>query len=238
MINKSKLIEKWKRETEKRYEPPIDYRIIFNECVKNCASKEYTLLDIGTGTGKVIFENELFKFYKKVIGIDIEPRMIEICKEKVKQLGLKNVEFYIADSTKKIDFEDESFNVITVMFAPFSFEEVSRLLCRGGYFIWLCGIRGDHKEVVELFPDKVELKSENFEEKEKKLNKVRLKVTGYNILKYKWIFPDIDVLKEFYEKIFLKEIFKKEGKRLEKLKTHNKEISLTRRICTIIARKI
>lgn len=242
-MTKESLIEKWRKKIEGReYVPPIDYSLIFNETVKNYAKEDYSLLDIGTGAGKTIFENELFKSYRKLIGIDIEPEMIKICQEEAQ--GLDNVEFFIMDSTKEMGFEDNSFNVITVRFAPYKPSEISRLLARDGHFILLWGLKGDHKEITDLFPGIFEawegrFSFETFEERRKKLNDAGLEIVGHNTLQYQWIFRDKEALKEFYQKILLTPIFKGRENRLEKLRIHeNGEIPISRIIDTTIARKI
>lgn len=244
-MTKKDLLNKWRKKIEGiRYEPPIDYRLIFNETVKNCAKKIYSLLDIGTGTGKVIFENKLEELYRKVVGIDILPEMIKICQEKAKTNGMRNAEFYVMDSMKKMNFKDKSFNVVTAMFSPYEPKEVARLLKGGGYFILLWGLKGDHKEITNLFPEIFDLWEgklyfENFEERKKRLNNVGLEIIGHNTLQYRWIFRNEKTLKEFYQKVLLTDIFKSKEERLKKLrKDYNGEIPITRIMGTTIAKKI
>ncbi len=236
------LISKWKRKSEGiRYEPPIDYRIVFNELVKNLSNKKHSFLDIGTGTGKVIFGNNLQEKYGKVVGIDIESEMIEICKEK--STKIQNAEFLVMDSTKKMSFPDKSFDVVVVMFAPYNIQEVYRLLKPEGYFILLWGFKGDHKELTDLFPEIFDLWDkrlyfETVEERKMNLECAGLKMVGNNILNYKWVFRDRESLKEFYEKILLTKIFDGKEERLSKLKElESREIPVTRIIGTTIAKK-
>jgi ubiquinone/menaquinone biosynthesis C-methylase UbiE len=58
-----------------------------------------TVLDIGTGTGHlVIAAAQIVGDRGQVIGIDISARMLEQAQSKVDALGLKNVEFQLADA--------------------------------------------------------------------------------------------------------------------------------------------
>lgn len=241
MVDKN-LISKWKNKSGIRYQPPLDYRLIFNEAVKNYSNQNFSLLDIGTGTGKVIFENGLYRLYKRIVGIDIEPEMINLCREKAK--GINNLEFSVDDSTKKMNFKNNSFNVITAMFAPYEAREVSRLLKKEGYFILLWGLKGDHNEMTSLFPEIFDiwggkLYFETIEERKKMLKTAGLDLIGNSTLQYQWIFKNQETLKEFYQKILLSDIFKGKENRLKKLKRYkNGEIPITRIMGTTIAKKI
>nr|WP_246583111.1 class I SAM-dependent methyltransferase [Clostridium simiarum] len=53
------------------------------------------VLDVGCGTGS--YALALSDRCKKVIGVDLSPRMIEIAKEKAQKENVTNIEFYCAD---------------------------------------------------------------------------------------------------------------------------------------------
>lgn len=235
-------LERWKRKTEgKRYSPPVGYDITFNEIVRNIANENYSLLDIGTGTGKVIFDNNLPKLYKKVVGIGIDKDMINACREKAR--GMNNVEFALMDF-RKLEFEGNYFNVVICMFAPYLASEVSRVLVPGGNFVLLYSLKGDHKELTALFPDFYDMgdrkmKFETLGKRRKDLKKAGLKVILENSMKYRMLFRDEKALKEFYQKILFRPIFEGRENKLAKLKREsNGEIPITRIIGTIVARKI
>jgi ubiquinone/menaquinone biosynthesis C-methylase UbiE len=70
------------------------------------------VLDIGTGTGMVALEAaQLVGAQGQVIGIDISTGMIEQAKQKVKTLGLSNIEFQLADG-EALNFPENSFDCI------------------------------------------------------------------------------------------------------------------------------
>jgi ubiquinone/menaquinone biosynthesis C-methylase UbiE len=235
------VIESWRRKIEGiRQYPPIDYKLIFNEAVKNLAQHTYSLLDIGTGTGRVIFENGLNTIYGRVTGIDIRREMIDICRKHAD--GMRNVEFRVMDD-RKMDFRDESFDVVTSMFSPNSPKEVYRVLTNGGYLIGLWGLKGDHKEFVGQFPEACALwDGESFEklkQRKSRLEEAGFKVISSTVMKYKWIFKDEEVFKEFYQKICFAPIFEgKEGRLKNMRRQIDGSIHITRVIGTVVARKL
>jgi len=93
------------------------------------------ILDIGCGTGRVT--RLISKKAKKVIGIDFSNEMIEIAKEKSKDI--KNIEYQKVDITKKLPFKNNSFDKITAILvinhiknANQLFKEIHRVLKKGG----------------------------------------------------------------------------------------------------------
>ncbi len=235
------VMEKWKKKIEGiRSDPPIDYKLSFEETVRNIASTRYSLLDIGTGTGRVIFENSLEKIYRKIVGIDIRPEMIEICRQRAKTM--RNVEFHVMDSTKPTTFKSGTFDVVTAMFPPFDAREVNRLLAPGGYFVLMSSLKGDHGEIARHFPE-IEKDHGNpfntLKESNVKLRKAGFTIVSNNILKYKWIFKDEEVMKQFYEKITFSHVFEGREEKVSGLRKNiDGSIPITRVICTTVARRI
>lgn len=243
MEGKQEVIERWKSKIKGiRSDPPIDYKLVFYETIRNIADTRYSFLDIGTGTGRVIFENGVEKRYRKVVGIDIRPEMIKICKERA--AGVKNIEFHVMDSTKQTKFQSGSFDVISAMFPPFDAKEINRLLSPGGYFVLLSSLKGDHKEIIKHFPEIEKYSSGNYsfgtvKGINSKLRGAGFQIVASGILRYKWIFKDLEVMKQFYEKISFSNIFSGKENRLSMLKTDiNGGIAVTRFLCTTVARKI
>ncbi len=242
MDEKELVLETWRKKVEGiQSDPPIDYKTVFNETVKNVADIKYSLLDIGTGAGKVIFENNLDKLYRKVVGIDIRPEMIELCKESA--AGMKNVEFFVDDATKQMRFKSGSFDVVSAMFPPFNPNEINRDLTPGGYFVLLSSLKGDHKEIVEHFPELEKFSSGNYSFTTLKVLSHALKNSGFKIIattamKYKWIFRDEEVLKRWYEKVTFRRIFDGREDRFAALRKNiDGRITVTRFLCTTVARK-
>jgi SAM-dependent methyltransferase len=238
-----RIIEMWrKRLGGVRFDPPIDYKLIFNDAVKGLAKPEYSFLDIGTGTGRVIFENNLQDRYGTVIGVDIRPEMVNLCKEKAK--GMKNVDFIAMDATKRMKLNPGSFDVIASMFGPHDPAEVFRLLSPGGYFVYIDSILGDHMEIVRRFPDLANDSEGNprlttIKERNKRFKAAGLEVVSTNALSYKWIFKNEEALRQFYEKILFAPVFDGKEEALHGM-DHliDGSIRVTRRICTTVARKV
>ncbi len=96
------------------------------------------VLDIATGTGDFAFES-LRLNPDKVVGVDISAGMIEVGKEKVKKRKKDDrITLQIGDS-ENLQFDDGSFDAITVGFGVRNFEnlelglgEMSRVLKPGG----------------------------------------------------------------------------------------------------------
>lgn len=102
--------------------------------------KGKTVLDIGTGTGRFVFE--FADEATQVIGIDISDRMIEIANSKI---GIKNnIEFYIMDA-RRLNFPTDCFDCVTSV-GTFEFtkdlssflKEIHRVLKPKGQFIFSC----------------------------------------------------------------------------------------------------
>ncbi|RVU23505.1 bifunctional demethylmenaquinone methyltransferase/2-methoxy-6-polyprenyl-1,4-benzoquinol methylase UbiE [Sandaracinomonas limnophila] len=109
--------------------------------IKNKGIK--SLLDIATGTGD--FALEALKINpEKITGVDISEGMLEVGKKKIQDLGLSHkIELKLGDS-EKLDFEDNSFDAISVSFGVRNYENLEkglsdmyRVLKPGGYCLIL-----------------------------------------------------------------------------------------------------
>jgi ubiquinone/menaquinone biosynthesis C-methylase UbiE len=106
-----------------------------------------TILDVGCGTGN--FSIKLANQGCKVIGIDISDEMLDIARNKVKEMNL-DIEFYNMD-VYKLKFENEIFDAAFSM-AAFEFidrpqnalNEMMRVVRKGGQ-IFIGTISGDSK---------------------------------------------------------------------------------------------
>lgn len=102
-----------------------------------------TALDVATGTGDLAIA--LAKIpVKKVIGLDIASKMLDVGKQKIAQQQLsENVEMVLGDS-EQMPFPDDTFDAVTVAFGVRNFEqlekglaEIRRVLKPGGIFVVL-----------------------------------------------------------------------------------------------------
>lgn len=75
-------------------------------------SSQQHILDIGTGTGNLaIASAEIVGTGGKVVGVDISAQMLDIARNKVKTIGLSNVEFQLADA-EALNYPANSFDRI------------------------------------------------------------------------------------------------------------------------------
>ena len=84
-----------------------------------------SILDIATGTGDLVLALSKLET-EKIIGLDISPGMLEICKEKVlaRKLG-DRIDMQLGDS-EALHFEDNSFAAVTVAFGVRNFENLDK----------------------------------------------------------------------------------------------------------------
>ncbi len=98
------------------------------------------ILDVATGTGD--FAIEIAKHLKpqEIIGIDISCEMMNKAEEKTRKLGMEDKIKFSRQDSEHLEFEDESFDAITVAFGIRNFQhmdlalnEMSRVLKKGGH---------------------------------------------------------------------------------------------------------
>lgn len=101
------------------------------------------LLDVACGTGD--FSIAAYKVgIKQVVGIDISTNMVDIGKKKVEAMGLTEQIILQVGDSERMEFDDGSFDVVTVAFGVRNFEhleiglkEMRRVLKAGGKVIIL-----------------------------------------------------------------------------------------------------
>jgi len=87
--------------------------------------KPQMILDVATGTGDFAIEARSLK-PQQIIGVDISAGMIGIGKEKIKKLKLGHlIELQLGDS-EKLNFEDNTFDAVTVSFGVRNFEDLGK----------------------------------------------------------------------------------------------------------------
>ncbi|WP_018613574.1 bifunctional demethylmenaquinone methyltransferase/2-methoxy-6-polyprenyl-1,4-benzoquinol methylase UbiE [Segetibacter koreensis] len=102
------------------------------------------LLDVATGTGDIAILAEKMLHPVKITGIDISEGMLEIGRKKLEKLGLQNKIELVQGDSESINFDDNSFDAITVAFGVRNFQnlekgltEMRRVLKPGGKLVVL-----------------------------------------------------------------------------------------------------
>lgn len=102
------------------------------------------ILDIATGTADVAILAAKTLSPEKIIGIDISEGMLELGKQKIANLHLQNVIELQKGDSEAIQFEDNSFDAVTVSFGVRNFQdlekgmsEIKRVLRNGGKVVVL-----------------------------------------------------------------------------------------------------
>ncbi|OKH48205.1 hypothetical protein NIES2101_22425 [Calothrix sp. HK-06] len=102
--------------------------------------KGQTILDVAVGTGLVAIPvAELVGNDGKVIGIDIADDLLDIARDKIEELGIKNIEFIEADADY-IDFCENSFDAILCCSAIMCFRDIPNVLHNWYRFLKLGGL--------------------------------------------------------------------------------------------------
>jgi SAM-dependent methyltransferase len=224
-----------------RTEPELDYNRYFLDIVSSYSGKDKRFLDLGTGNGKVIFEGRMAGKFGHVTGIDTDEAKIRECLAKP---GFSNLEFMVRDS-RKTGFKDASFDVVTSMFSPFSLAEVERLLKKGGVFIPIFAMEGDHKEAEKAIPE--HFRDDDYRSLKPLVGKELFPFFGNSrpigakteallklTLEYTWIFPRAGDAAEFYSKILEKDI---PAGKFSPISEENGEVRISRRMGILVLRK-
>lgn len=98
------------------------------------------ILDVATGTGDLAIEMTKLR-PEHITGVDIAVEMLEIGKVKIKEKGLNNIIDLQEGDAENLQFEDGSFDAVTVAFGVRNFEtlqkglkEINRVLVKDGVF--------------------------------------------------------------------------------------------------------
>jgi demethylmenaquinone methyltransferase/2-methoxy-6-polyprenyl-1,4-benzoquinol methylase len=85
-----------------------------------------TILDVATGTGDFAFESISILKPEKIIGVDISEGMLEVAKKKIKERNLGHVFSVQLGDSEGLNFEDNTFDAITVAFGVRNYEHLEK----------------------------------------------------------------------------------------------------------------
>ena len=105
------------------------------------------VLEVGVGTGISL---PLYAPHLRIFGTDISELMLEKAKKRVDELGLKNVEGLAVMDAEKLEFPDDSFDVVMAQYVVTAvpnpeqaLDEFARVLRPGGELIILTRVSAD-----------------------------------------------------------------------------------------------
>ena len=84
------------------------------------------MLDVATGTGDFAFESISILHPKKIIGVDISKGMLAIAEKKIKERNLGDVFSVQLGDSEGLNFEDHTFDAITVAFGVRNYENLEK----------------------------------------------------------------------------------------------------------------
>ncbi len=83
------------------------------------------VLEVGVGTGLAL---PLYRRDITVVGIDVSPEMLERARDKVDELGLRNVEALLEMDAENLTFPDQSFDTVIAMYVASVVPHPERLM--------------------------------------------------------------------------------------------------------------
>lgn len=84
------------------------------------------ILDVATGTGDFAFESIKILKPEQIIGVDISEGMLEVAKKKIKERNLGHVFSVQLGDSEGLNFEDHTFDAITVAFGVRNYEHLEK----------------------------------------------------------------------------------------------------------------
>jgi len=130
------------------------------EEIKDVTSDQKSLLDIGMGTGHMLFdllgETQLKDF--KFNGADLDPRMVGFCLKKAKDLGLEDKVNVVEANVSNLPFTDQTFSFIYARSVihhwaepELGMQELCRVLDLGGTLLIHEPLADARVDALELF---------------------------------------------------------------------------------------
>lgn len=120
------------------------------ECAEAFKRNTIRVGDIGCGEGYYTNAmNNAFKHTKKTVsfvGVDISKRALELASKSANANNVKNTQYVVASSFE-LPIQTKSCEVITVLFAPLSTEEIARVLTNDGFFVMVIPAK---RHLIEL----------------------------------------------------------------------------------------
>jgi demethylmenaquinone methyltransferase/2-methoxy-6-polyprenyl-1,4-benzoquinol methylase len=88
--------------------------------------KPQIILDVATGTGDFAFESISILKPEKIIGVDISAGMLAVAEKKIKERGLSEVFSVQLGDSEGLNFEEHTFDAITVAFGVRNYQNLEQ----------------------------------------------------------------------------------------------------------------
>ena len=97
------------------------------KAIKQLASLQpKKILDVATGTADVAIMASTILKPQKIIGIDISDGMLQVGRQKIDKAGLGNIIELLNGDSETINFDDNSFDAVTVAFGVRNFQHLEK----------------------------------------------------------------------------------------------------------------
>ncbi len=104
----------------------------YPDVVRQFLTRTDYVLDIGTGGGETFLS--LAPYFRKGIGVDIQPEMIEQARQNKAAQRITNVDLVVMDG-HRLEFPDAQFDVMLNRHCDVDVSETARVLRSNGYFV-------------------------------------------------------------------------------------------------------
>ena len=102
------------------------------ELIKEVATKDSKILDLGTGGGEKVLER--YPECALILGTDLSPGMIETANKNLKKSGRKNITFKLMDNLD-MNVEDDCFDLVVARNTVTDPSQIYKALKKGGYLL-------------------------------------------------------------------------------------------------------
>lgn len=216
---------------------------IFKEKLLSLGSKNKIALDIGCADGK--FTLSIASFFRKVYGIDISRKNLDIAQSHSNDEQSKNVD-YSFQNASDTSFGDSFFDVVYCRRGPSYFEEYHRMLKIEGCYLEIgIGERDtiELKKVFERGQGYEEWNKSTLDENLKELQSMGFKVLYAENFHYFEYYPSYEEVDRFLQGVPIFEDFDSEKDKVTLQKyvkkfTTNKGIQLSRHRLVMVVQKV
>jgi SAM-dependent methyltransferase len=206
--------EGWDFSKLKREKEPLPWD--YEDILKKYLKKSDRVLDIGTGGGELCIT--LAPFFNEGVGIDHSKERLGTARKKLPPNLKKKVSYLFMDA-QRLDFKNETIDVVINRHAPIFADEIARVLKPGGYFISQ-QVGGENSENIfktfgwppsgeywKGFWAKKGFKPRNIENADKDFRKLGFQILSRQSAKTRYWFKDIPSLIFWLKSVPLPEKF-------------------------------